>query len=197
MDDAVGRLPSAPGYSAKPEPVPVSAADAASIPSARSRAERWREFDQRMRRMRRRKSPPFFLQKSSDSCWRIQYLVAPKKRRFSAMHRLFNDPPRCSIEYEGYYNGWPGDSRGWMRFGSAREALDFFRFATGVITMEEYHECPHEKREFAHWAMDERGELYPLKGYDDPAQAIEARSGQTACGLDPKGESAVANGDAP
>lgn len=29
------------------------------------------------------------------------------------------------------------------------------------------------------------------------AQAIDARSGQTACGLDPKGESAVAESDAP
>jgi len=51
------------------------------------------------------------------------------------------------------------------------------------------------------WDADHQIDLMDLLGVAidrfDAAQGMAARSGETACGLDPKGNSPVAEGDAP
>ncbi len=90
---------------------------------------------------------------------------------------------------EPYYNGWPGDNRGWMRFASPEDARDFYRFSEGMVSFEEYRAMKQSGPRFEHVQID-------LDAQGNFAQAIEARSVKTE-GLDPKDESAVSEGNAP
>lgn len=167
-----------------------------AIPSA-SRKEKWRKFFEEVDATLARKSPPAFLQKVTSTHWCIQHYLPPKEAKFSKAHQRLFDPP-STAEFEGWYNGWPGDSRGWMRFGSAQEALDFYKFATGLLTFEEYRSRPHDPVCMEMYAIDANGELsseYP--NFLDPAQAMSAGTAETQSGSGRQPASAVAESHAP
>lgn len=124
-----------------------------------ARKARWQEFDAGVEWWRSRKLAPAFLQEIVDGLWCVQVLVEP--RSYGWLYRLFRDPPKGTFGREPFYNGWPGDHRGWMRFESKEAARDFYKFATGRISFEEYRERPHRPLSNVTIDLDESGDFAP------------------------------------
>lgn len=110
-----------------------------------TRKQRWDEFYGEVERLQWRGQPPAFIAGHEGGLFSVQHLVSPPPPQFSWLYRLLKDPP-SPREYEAYYDGWPGDRRGWMKFASADEARDFYRYATGRIDFEQYRGLPRRPR---------------------------------------------------
>jgi hypothetical protein len=134
-----------------------------------SREERWAAFDAHYDKWQRRVMAPAFIQGVSEHSWCVQTLVEPEPPRRGWLYRLFNDPPALTLA-EPYYNGWPGDHRGWMRFPTKEAARDFYQLANGFISFDEYRSRPRERLTMEHFDLDERGDF---------AIAAGARSDET------------------
>lgn len=101
------------------------------------RRAKWAEYDAYVAAWYARKLAPAFVQECEvGGLWSVQVLVH-RKRHFGWWHRFFNDPPTDTND-EPFYNGWPGDHRGWMRFQTKEEARDFYKVDTGRITFDQY-----------------------------------------------------------
>jgi len=179
-----GRSPSGRATRASTEPA-SGLGHSASVPNA----EKWAAFDAEVERRQHLNAPPFFVAGHDGGDWYIQYLYRPSVPTFGKLRRLFPPPTLKRLDYEAYYNGWPGDNRGWMSFRSANEAIDFFRFSTGRVSFDEY--CERERPEMGPYRridLDANGDALP-------ASAIEARRAETHSGS-VADESAVAKPDA-
>ena len=105
-----------------------------------NRQEKWKKYDEAVKNWQQREDAPAFVQEITvGGLWSVQKLWTPKQRDYSFWYRFFRNPPP-PVTHEPFYNGWPGDHRGWMRFQSAEEARDFYRFAEGIISFEEYQQ---------------------------------------------------------
>lgn len=124
------------------------------------RSEKWAEFYKSVRDLRQRDHVPAFIQEITvGGLWSVQKLVIPKEPRYPFWYRLFNDPP-SKTPHEPFYNGWPGDHRGWMRFQSAEEARDFYRLCEKFLSFDEFRalpERPHRPMSDVRIDLDEQG----------------------------------------
>ena len=101
-----------------------------------TRRESWKKYDEQVAQDRNQKLPPAFIQEITvGGLWCVQVLC-DRNENFGWLHRLLNDPPKHASER--FYNGWPGDHRGWMRFQTKEEARDFYRFCTKKISYDEF-----------------------------------------------------------
>ena len=108
-----------------------------------TRKEKWKKFDEHVARWNSRTDlAPAFVQEIVNGLWAVQVLCHPSAPAFGLVHRLFLDPPSPTL-FEPFYNGWPGDHRGWMRFESKVAARDFYRFASRRISFEEFQKLDH------------------------------------------------------
>ena len=89
------------------------------------------------------KRPPAFVQEIVPGLWSVQELVTPPSG-------------------EPYYIGWPGDHRGWMRFESKEAARDFYKFATGKMSSEEFKKLPRAPYSGATIDLDDNGDFVLL-----------------------------------
>lgn len=106
-----------------------------------TRKEKWRAFFVEIERLQYREAAPAFVQEITRDLWSVQKLIRRSPPAYGLMYQLFRDPPPA-CNFEAYYNGWPGDRRGWMRFESKESARDFFKFAEGMMSYSEYCSLP-------------------------------------------------------
>jgi len=128
-------------------------------PELMTRAQKWAEFD-RIIDISEAAPPAMVQELTVGGLWCIQKLVRSTRSVFSDNYRSNNDPPRDTINHgEAYYDQWPGDHRGWMRFQTRDEAVTFYQFAEHFITFEEY--CRRDKKENSQvsFALDETGNI--------------------------------------
>lgn len=121
------------------------------------RADRWKKFYDDAE-TRSRKHAPAFIQEVVVGLWSIQTLTYPRVPQHGWLYRLFNDPPSAT-DFEPFYNGWPGDHRGWMRFESKESARDFYKFATDRMSWEDYQNAPAPPLSNVRINMDEHGDF--------------------------------------
>lgn len=123
-----------------------------------SRAERWERFALDVARLNKSECPNAFIQEIVTGLWCVQVLRSRRIPRFGWLYRLLQDPP-SPFDFAPYYDGWPGDHRGWMRFESKEAARDFYKFATGRISREEYDLLPHAPLSDVRINLDHNGDF--------------------------------------
>lgn len=125
-----------------------------------TRAEKWQRHDEEVGQWR--KLAPAFIQEIVTGLWSVQTLCRPPAAIYSNIYRRFMDPPAFPIG-KPHYDGWPGDHRGWLRFESKEAARDFYKFATKLITFEEYQKLPHSPLSFVRIDLDDNGDFVERK----------------------------------
>lgn len=188
MTTAVGRsVPDGLAGAEAPEP-DTRLGPTGGIPSAQTRKAKWNAFDARYNEWIGRNLPPAFVCQTGAHTWRIQYLIRPTPPRRGWLYRALFDPPYIG-NAEPFYNGWPGDHRGWLSFETKECARDFYKLANRFIDFAAYRNLPDTCEPFAG-----RGHQIDLDEQGNFASEMEARRGETE-GLD--GSAATARPDAP
>lgn len=123
-----------------------------------TRKEKWEAFHQEVERLQHPDAVPAFIQEITPGLWSVQKLMRRRPPIHGMIHQMFNDPPRAQ-DFEPFYNGWPGDHRGWMRFESKESARDFYKFCEGLISFDEYRAIPKPPLSYAQVDLDDRGDF--------------------------------------
>lgn len=118
-------------------PARVDGSDSVTDPL---RPKTWDEFDAIVERWKR--YAPAFVQEVVKGLWCIQVLRRHDIPTFEQTWRARNNPPELG-QFQPYYNGYPGDHRGWERFESKEAARDFYKYNEKLITFKEFCALPH------------------------------------------------------